>query len=76
MKNLRLVNYMRNHVRKFSSLRESFYTEEHKAMQNTLTKLIDSEINPHVDKWEQDGDYPAHDIFKKLGKSYKMTTAT
>lgn len=32
-------------------------------------QLIDSEINPHVDKWEADKSFPAHEVFKKLGSA-------
>ena len=30
-------------------------------------QIIDTEINPHVDKWEEEGQYPSHRIFKVLG---------
>ena len=43
------------------------YTEEHRAIQNTLKKFIDSEINPHVDEWEKAGIFPAKELFKKMG---------
>ena len=42
--------------RNASTIRESYYDEEHKAMQATLKKIIDSEINPNVDQWEKDGE--------------------
>ena len=29
--------------------------------------MIDQEINPHVDEWEEAGIFPAHEVFKKLG---------
>lgn len=32
-------------------------------------QLIDTEINPYVDQWEEEGQYPAHDVFKKLGQA-------
>ena len=48
---------------------DSFYSEEHKAMQASLKKIIDNDINPHVDQWEQEGQYPAHEVFKKLGNA-------
>ena len=32
-----------------------------------LLQLIATEINPHVDKWEAEGQFPAHEVFKKLG---------
>lgn len=41
---------------------------EHDDMRRTIERFIDTEINPHVDAWERAGSFPAHDIFKKLGK--------
>lgn len=31
-------------------------------------QLIAAEINPYVDQWEEEGQFPAHEVFKKLGK--------
>lgn len=30
-------------------------------------QMIDSEINPYVDQWEEEGQFPAHEVFKKFG---------
>ncbi|KAK8752997.1 hypothetical protein OTU49_001920, partial [Cherax quadricarinatus] len=49
--------------------RAQFYTDEHKELQRSLKKLIDSEINPYVDQWEKEGQFPAHQVFKKLGQA-------
>ena len=43
------------------------YTHEHLEIQKTLKRLIDEEINPHVDEWEAAEMFPAHQVFKKLG---------
>ncbi|MFT6556277.1 acyl-CoA dehydrogenase family protein [Sneathiella sp.] len=43
------------------------YGPEHKEFMNSLSKFIDQEINPYVDQWEEDGIFPAHDLFKKMG---------
>ncbi|XP_064109095.1 probable acyl-CoA dehydrogenase 6 [Macrobrachium nipponense] len=48
---------------------EEFYGNEHRELQNSLKKLIATEINPHVDKWEAEGQFPAHEVFKKLGQA-------
>lgn len=34
-----------------------------------LLQLIDQEINPFVDKWEEEGQFPAHKLFKILGSA-------
>lgn len=34
-----------------------------------VLQLIDQEINPHVDQWEAEGQFPAHKIFKLLGNA-------
>jgi len=43
------------------------FTSEHEQIRRTLRTIIDRDINPHVDKWEEDGIFPAHEVFKKLG---------
>ncbi|MBU0587378.1 MAG: acyl-CoA dehydrogenase family protein [Gammaproteobacteria bacterium] len=44
------------------------YSHEHLEIQKTLKRFIDAEINPHVDEWEEAEIFPAHEVFKKLGK--------
>jgi citronellyl-CoA dehydrogenase len=43
------------------------FTQEHDEIRRTLRAIIDRDINPHVDQWEEDGIFPAHEVFKKLG---------
>ncbi len=43
------------------------YTEEHLAIAETTAKVIQSEINPFCDQWEEEGIFPAKEVFKKLG---------
>ena len=43
------------------------FTPEHAEIRRTLRAIIDKDINPHVDKWEEDEIFPAHEVFKKLG---------
>ncbi|XP_048085388.1 probable acyl-CoA dehydrogenase 6 [Alosa alosa] len=45
------------------------YTPEHFALKESLKKIVDQEINPYVDKWEEEGLFPAHKIFKILGNA-------
>jgi citronellyl-CoA dehydrogenase len=42
-------------------------TQEHEEIRRTLKRLIDKEINPHVDAWEEAEMFPAHEVFGKLG---------
>ncbi|MCB0037077.1 MAG: acyl-CoA dehydrogenase family protein, partial [Anaerolineales bacterium] len=44
-----------------------YFTEEHEALRQMVRKFVDNEINPHVEKWEEEGMFPAHKLFKKLG---------
>mgnify|MGYP002632556898 CR=1 FL=1 len=43
------------------------FTDEHRAIRETIAQFVDKEINPHVDVWEKDGIFPAHELFKKMG---------
>ncbi len=43
------------------------FTQEHEEIRRTLKRVIDNEINPHVDEWEKAEQFPAHEVFKKLG---------
>ncbi|HEX6706118.1 MAG TPA: acyl-CoA dehydrogenase family protein [Albitalea sp.] len=44
------------------------FTHEHEELRRTLRRFIDTEINPHVDEWEEAEIFPAHELFKKMGK--------
>ena len=44
------------------------YTHEHLEVQKTIKRFIDEHINPHVDDWEAAEIFPAHEVFKGLGK--------
>ena len=43
------------------------FTQEHEGIRRGVKKFIDTEINPHIDEWEEAGIFPAHDLFKKMG---------
>ena len=43
-------------------------TTEHRQIEDTVIKFCDKEINPFVAEWEAKGQFPAHEVFKKLGK--------
>ncbi len=44
------------------------FTPEHDQLRASLQKFIKAEVNPHVDEWEKAGIFPAHELFKKMGK--------
>jgi citronellyl-CoA dehydrogenase len=43
-------------------------TEEHKSLRESVKNFIDKEINPFIDNWEENPPFPAHELFKKMGK--------
>jgi citronellyl-CoA dehydrogenase len=44
------------------------FSEEHEHLRRTVREFVEKEINPHVDDWEREGAFPAHDVFKKAGR--------
>ena len=48
---------------------DALFTEQHAEMRRSLKKIIDRDINPYVDEWESKGEFPAHEVFKKLGSA-------
>lgn len=46
-----------------------FFKQEHTELRSTLKKIINKDINPFVDEWEAEGQFPAHSVFKKLGEA-------
>jgi citronellyl-CoA dehydrogenase len=43
------------------------FTPEHEALRDTVAKFVANEINPYVDEWEKAGEFPSHEVFKKMG---------
>jgi citronellyl-CoA dehydrogenase len=44
------------------------FTDEHLQLRRTVREFVEKEINPHYEGWEKAGLFPAHEVFKKLGK--------
>jgi citronellyl-CoA dehydrogenase len=42
------------------------FTEDHDLFRKTVRDVVEREINPHVDEWEANGRFPAHELFPKL----------
>lgn len=45
------------------------FTSQHDQLRETAKKIIEKDINPYIDKWEEQGGFPAHEVFKKLGSA-------
>jgi citronellyl-CoA dehydrogenase len=43
------------------------FTPEHEQLRRTVAQFVATEINPHVDEWEEAEQFPSHEVFKKLG---------
>ena len=43
------------------------FTPEHEALRRTVAKFVETEINPHVQQWEDAEEFPSHEVFKKMG---------
>ncbi len=44
------------------------FTNEHRALSESVKKFVATQINPYVDEWEKEGIFPAHELFKKMGE--------
>jgi citronellyl-CoA dehydrogenase len=43
------------------------FTEQHRQLDDTVTRFVKNELNPHVAAWEAAEEFPSHAVFKKLG---------
>ena len=43
-------------------------TPEHEALRATTRRFIAEQVNPYVDQWEADECFPAHRVFKGMGR--------
>lgn len=43
------------------------FTAEHEALRRTTRQFVENELNPHIPDWEAAGNFPIHDVFKKMG---------
>lgn len=64
----KLFSLLRSQTSLLSTSKRSFqYTAQHDALRESLRKIIDRDINPNVNEWEEAEDFPSHKIFKTLG---------
>jgi citronellyl-CoA dehydrogenase len=43
------------------------FTPEHNEIRRTVARFVETELNPHVDAWEEAEEFPSHEVFRKLG---------
>jgi len=43
-------------------------TEEHEQFRKAVRQVVDNDINPHIDEWEDAGIFPAKQVFTKLAE--------
>ena len=44
-----------------------YFTKDHALVRKALRDFIKKEIQPNLDEWEESGQAPLHDLFKKMG---------
>ena len=44
------------------------FTAEHDELRKTVARFVDTELNPHVEKWEAEGIWPAHAVLPKMAE--------
>lgn len=44
------------------------FTEEHEMFRSTVRDVVQKEIDPFADEWEHNGDFPAHELFRRFGE--------
>jgi len=44
-----------------------YFKEDHQMLRKTVADFISNEINPSMDQWEEEGQAPLHELFKKMG---------
>ena len=42
-------------------------TDEHRILGENARRFVQEEIDPHVERWEAERTFPAHELFRKLG---------
>ena len=44
------------------------YAEPHRALMDSVKRFVEAEIDPYAEAWEEAGIFPAHDLFRKMGR--------
>ena len=52
---------------KSKSATQIYFNKDHEMVRKAVREFVDKEINPYMDEWEEKGEAPLHDLFKKMG---------
>ena len=59
--------HQRSPVNPVNPVKKMDFTHEHEMFRQMVRKFVQTEIDPHIDEWEEARIFPAHDLFKKMG---------
>ena len=45
------------------------FTADHEAFRQAARGVLEREVTPHAQEWEEAGIFPAHELFKALGSA-------
>ena len=52
---------------KSKSATQIYFSNDHEMVRQAVREFVDKEINPYMSEWEEKGEAPLHDLFKKMG---------
>lgn len=52
---------------KSKSATQIYFNKDHDMVRRSVREFVDKEINPYMDEWEEKGEAPLHELFKKMG---------
>ena len=53
---------------KSNTVNQIYFSKDHDMVRQAVRDFVKKEINPYMDEWEEKGEAPLHDLFKKMGK--------
>lgn len=48
-------------------MKSIYFSDEHEELRRLVRNFVQKEINPNIEQWEEEGIFPAHTLFKKMG---------
>ncbi len=52
---------------KIKSVEDLYFNKDHDMVRRSIRDFVRKEINPFMDEWEEKGETPLHELFKKMG---------